>query len=244
MNVLIIEDEKGLAEEMKIFLTGYNYVCEVCFNGASASEKIAVNLYDFILIDLGLPDYDGLNLLKEAKKNNPDAACLILTARAEVHDRVKGLDLGADDYLPKPFSLLELQSRMQAIIRRRFGLKQNIIELGGFSINLTDRIISWDMTEVSTITKKEFDLIAYMLLHKNRTLSRSQLSEHIWGSVVNDDYDSNYIDAHIKNIRKKLNVYEPPDWLETVRGLGYKIKVPVEETKESGNRKQDKKTGA
>jgi DNA-binding response OmpR family regulator len=225
MNVLIIEDEKGLAEELKIFLTNYNYICEVCFDGATASEKIAVNLYDFILIDLGLPDYDGLNLLKEAKKHNTEAICIILTARAEVYDRVKGLDLGADDYLPKPFSLLELQSRMQAIIRRRFGLKQNIIDLDGFLINLTDRTIYWNNAEVNTITRKEFDLIAYMLLHKNRTLTRSQLSEHIWGSVVNDDYDSNYIDAHIKNIRKKLNAYAPPEWLETVRGLGYKIKI-------------------
>ena len=239
MNVLIVEDEKGLAEELKIFLTNYNYVCEVCFNGVSASEKIAVNLYDFILIDLGLPDYDGLNLLKEAKKSNPDAACLILTARAEVYDRITGLDQGADDYLPKPFSLLELQSRMQAILRRRFGLKQNIIRLGGFAINLTDRIITWNDTEVSTVTKKEFDLIAYMLLHKNRTLTRSQLSEHIWGSIVNDDYDSNYIDAHIKNIRKKLNVFESPEWLETVRGLGYKIKIAVEDKQELKNKGGD-----
>lgn len=225
MNVLIIEDERALADELKIFLTNYNYVCDVCFNGRSASEKINVNLYDFILIDLGLPDYDGLTLLKEAKLNNPDAACMILTARAEVNDRVKGLDLGADDYLPKPFSLLELQSRMQAIIRRKYGLKQNIVNLEGFAINLTDRTITWQNTEISTITKKEFDLVAYLLLHKNRTLTRSQLSEHIWGSVVNDDYDSNYIDAHIKNIRKKLNAFGPPDWLETVRGLGYKIKI-------------------
>jgi DNA-binding response OmpR family regulator len=225
MNVLIIEDEKGLADELEIFLTNYNYICEVCYNGASASEKIAVNLYDFILIDLGLPDYEGLDLLKEARKNNPEAICIILTARAEVYDRIKGLDLGADDYLPKPFSLLELQSRMQAITRRKFGLKQNLVELGSFVINLTDRTISCHGTEVSAITKKEFDLVAYLLLHKNRTLTRSQLSEHIWGSIVNDDYDSNYIDAHIKNIRKKLNAYAPPDWLETVRGLGYKIKV-------------------
>jgi DNA-binding response OmpR family regulator len=216
MNVLVIEDEKGLADELEIFLTNYNYICEVCYNGASASEKIAVNLYDFILIDLGLPDYDGIDLLKEAKKSNPEAICIILTARAEVYDRIKGLDLGADDYLPKPFSLLELQSRMQAITRRKFGLKQNLVDLAGFVINLTDRVISYGTAEINTITRKEFDLIA---------LTRSQLSEHIWGSIINDDYDSNYIDAHIKNIRKKLNVYAPPDWLETVRGLGYKIKV-------------------
>jgi DNA-binding response OmpR family regulator len=227
MNVLIIEYEKALADELEIFLTNYNYMCELCYNGTTASERIATNLYDFILIDLGLPDYDGLELLKEAKRNNPDAACIILTARAEVYDRIKGLDLGADDYLPKPFSLPELQSRMQAITRRRFGLKQNLVDLNGFLVNLTERTISYYNAEINTITKKEFDLIAYLILHKNRTLTRSQLSEHIWGSLINDDYDSNYIDAHIKNIRKKLNVHASPDWLETVRGLGYKIKISI-----------------
>jgi len=225
MNVLIVEDEKALAQEVEIFLTNYSYKCEVCYNGKSASEKIAVNLYDFILIDLGLPDYEGLDLLREAKKTNIEAACIILTARAEVNDRITGLDLGADDYLAKPFSLLELHSRMQAITRRKFGLKHHLVELNDFSINLTDRTISYQNNIINTITKKEFDLIAYLILHKNRTLTRMQLSEHIWGSIVNNDYDSNYIDAHIKNIRKKLNVYGQPDWLETVRGLGYKIKI-------------------
>lgn len=225
MNVLIIEDEKALARELEIFLTNYNYICDVCFDGTSASEKVAVNLYDFILIDLGLPDYDGLDLLKEAKKNNPDSAYIILTARAEINDRIKGLDMGADDYLAKPFSLLELQSRMQAITRRKFGLKNNLIQLGDFRVNLTERTIAFGAEMIPGITKKEFDLVAYLILHKNRTVTRNQLSEHIWGSVVNDDYDSNYIDAHIKNIRKKLNAFAPTDWLETVRGLGYKIRI-------------------
>src|SRR5882724_11839527 len=163
MNVLIVEDEKALTAEMELFLTGNNYICETCFDGRSASEKIATNLYDFILIDLGLPDYEGLDLLKEAKKHNPEAACIILTARAEVYDRIKGLDLGADDYLPKPFSMLELQSRMQAIVRRKFGLKHTIVNLGEFVIDLNDRVISHNKNEVSTITKKEFDLIAYLI---------------------------------------------------------------------------------
>lgn len=225
MNVLIVEDEKALTTEMELFLRGNSYLCEICYDGTTASEKIATNLYDFILIDLGLPDYDGLDLLKEAKKYNPEAACIILTARAEVNDRIKGLDLGADDYLPKPFSLLELQSRMQAITRRKFGLKHSTVTLGDFTVDLTNRAITHDGAVINSVTKKEFDLIAYMLLHKNRTLTRSQLSEHIWGSVVNDDYDSNYIDAHIKNIRKKLNAHSSPDWLETVRGLGYRINL-------------------
>src|SRR6201985_2495429 len=166
MNVLIVEDEKALTTELELFLTGNNYICETSLDGRTASEKIATNLYDFILIDLGLPDYDGLDLLKEAKKYNPEAACIILTARAEVNDRIKGLDLGADDYLAKPFSLLELQSRMQAITRRKFGLKNSTVVLGNFVIDLTNRNISYGDTTVNTITKKEFDLVAYMLLHK------------------------------------------------------------------------------
>jgi DNA-binding response OmpR family regulator len=225
MNVLIVEDEVSLARELEIFLANANYICETCHNGKSASAKIAVNMYDFILIDLGLPDCDGLELLKEAKTHNPEASCLILTARAEVYDRIKGLDLGADDYLPKPFSMLELQSRMQAITRRKFGLKHTTLKLGDFVIDMNDRSITHNGNAVSAITKKEYDLIAYLILHKNRTLTRPQLSEHIWGSVVNDDYDSNYIDVHIKNIRKKLSIYAQPEWLETVRGLGYKIKI-------------------
>src|SRR6201992_1006581 len=160
MNVLIVEDEKALTTELELSLANNNYICDVCFDGRSASEKIATTLYDFILIDLGLPDYDGLDLLKEAKKYNPEAACIILTARAEVNDRIKGLDLGADDYLPKPFSLLELQSRMQAITRRKFGLKNSIVTLGEFIIDLTNRTIAHSGTTINNITRKEFDLIA------------------------------------------------------------------------------------
>src|ERR1700753_2243257 len=156
MNVLIVEDEKALTTELEIFLTNCNYICKICFDGLSASEGIATNLYDFILIDLGLPDYDGLDLLKEAKKYNPEAACIILTARAEVNDRIKGLDLGADDYLPKPFSLLELQSRMQAITRRKFGLKHTTLKLGEFEIDMNDRSISHNGAIISAITKKEY----------------------------------------------------------------------------------------
>jgi DNA-binding response OmpR family regulator len=114
---------------------------------------------------------------------------------------------------------------MQAITRRKFGLKNNIIELGDFFVNLTERVITHNSEIIAAVTKKEFDLVAYLILHKNRTVTRNQLSEHIWGSIINDDYDSNYIDAHIKNIRRKLNTYAPTDWLETVRGLGYIIKI-------------------
>lgn len=212
MNVLIIEDEKSLAVELQDFLTQEHFLCELALSGEEASEKIAVNLYDFILLDLGLPDMDGLELLKEARKANTEAAFIIITARGAINDKIKGLDLGADDYLAKPFSLLELHSRMQAIARRKFGLKNNLVQLGLFTINISDRTLAFQEQEIK-LTKKEFDLLNYLVMHKNRVLTRLQLMEHIWGNLLEDDFESNYIDVHIKNLRKKLSAYAEVDWL-------------------------------
>jgi len=223
MKVLIVEDEKTLALEIEAFLKKGFYLCEMAHTGVKALQMLDLNLYDFVLLDLGLPDIDGLALLQKAKKYNPDAAYIILTARGNIEDRIKGLDQGADDYLPKPFSLPELQSRMQAISRRKFGINTESIPIGDFKVDLQNRTLSSSDKQIE-LTRKEFDLLSYLLLHKNRVLTRMQLSEHIWGSFTDDDSDSNYIDVHIKNIRKKLSSYAPVDWLETVRGVGYKIK--------------------
>lgn len=223
MKVLLIEDEKMLAYEVEAFLKKAFYLCDMAHTAQKALEMLGVNPYDFVLLDLGLPDLDGLKVLQEAKKLNPDAAYIILTARGNIEDRILGLDLGADDYLPKPFSLLELQSRMQAISRRKFNVNTQEIELGEFMVDLQNRTVKNHSAEIE-LTRKEFDLLSYLLLHKNRVLNRMQLSEHIWGSFTDDDYDSNYIDVHIKNIRKKLGAYGQVEWLETVRGVGYKIR--------------------
>ena len=223
MKVLLIEDEKTLAYEVEAFLKKAFYICDMAHTARKGLEMLGVNPYDFVLLDLGLPDLDGLKVLQEAKKLNPDAAYIILTARGNIEHRIVGLDLGADDYLPKPFSLLELQSRMQAISRRKFNLNTHEILLGEFVIDLQKRIVSHQTNEID-LTRKEFDLLSYLLLHKNRVLTRMQLSEHIWGTFADDDYDSNYIDVHIKNIRKKLGAFGQVEWLETVRGVGYKIR--------------------
>lgn len=224
MNVLIIEDEKSLIKEVQEFLKKEGYICEVAHNGKEASEKIFVNPYDFILLDLGLPDYEGLQLLKEAKEAGQEAAIIILTARGSTDDKIKGLDLGADDYLAKPFSLLELSSRMQAIIRRKHGLKKNTVEIGGFKIDLTNRLVHFNNTSIN-LTKKEFDILQYLIINKNRIVTRIQLTEHIWDSALEVDYDSNYVDVHIKNLRKKLSQNAPIDWIETVRGIGYRLNL-------------------
>ncbi len=224
MKVLIVEDEKKIIDEMIAFLGKANYQCNYAINGRQAKHMMENNQYDFILIDLGLPDCDGLQVLKEAKSNCADASYIILTARGNLDDRIKGLELGADDYLPKPFSLLELQARMTAISRRKSGIKDSVIEIGGFTVDLQKRIVSYKEEEIQ-LSKKEFDLLNYMLLHQNRPLTRLQLSDHIWGNFADDDYDSNFIDVHIKNIRKKLMQYAPVEWLQTIRGIGYKIKM-------------------
>ncbi|MNL09351.1 Response regulator ArlR [compost metagenome] len=223
MKVLIVEDEKTLAYEMEAFLKKSFYLCDIAHSFRAGLEQLELNQYDFILIDLSLPDGDGLEILKKAKQNNPDAAYIIITARTNLKDRVSGLDLGADDYLAKPFYLLELQSRMQAIARRKFSITEELQSIGVFQIDLPKRLVIFEAEKIE-LSRKEFDLLSYLLLHKNRVLTRVQLSEHIWGTFVNDDYDSNYIDAHIKNIRKKLNVWGETEWLETVRGVGYRIK--------------------
>lgn len=222
MNVLIVEDEKSLAREMEAYLRKENFLCDTAFTGTEASEKIAVNLYDFVLLDLGLPDYDGLDLIREAKRNNIDVSFIIITARGAVEDRVRGLDLGADDYLPKPFALVELHARLMAVARRKFKITDADITLGEFIMGVQARKIMHQGKEVE-LTKKEYDLLHYLVINHGKVLARHQLYEHIWGNTLDDQYDSNFIDVHIKNIRKKMNMHGPTPWLETVRGVGYRI---------------------
>jgi DNA-binding response OmpR family regulator len=222
MNVLIVEDEKSLSDEIAVFLKSEGYLCEKVFTGLEASEKISVNLYDFILLDLGLPDYNGLDLITEARKSGSEASFIIITARGAVEDKVKGLDLGADDYLAKPFALVELVSRIQAVARRKFKISEQNVCAGDFTVETQARRITFEGKEVM-LTRKEYDLIYYLIINMNKVLTRNQLYEHIWGNMLDEQYDSNFIDVHIKNVRKKLNEYAPTPWLETVRGTGYRV---------------------
>ena len=222
MNVLIVEDELSLAIEIASFLKSENFLCDMAFTGNEASEKIAVNLYDFVLLDLGLPDYNGLDLIREARKEGSEASFIIITARGAVEDKVKGLDLGADDYLAKPFALVELLSRINAVARRKFSIISQDIPLGEFTLQVQARKLICNGEEVD-LTKKEYDLLQYLVLNHDKVLTRQQLYEHIWGNIIDDQYDSNFIDVHIKNLRRKLNSHAPSPWLETVRGVGYRV---------------------
>ena len=224
MNVLIIEDEKPLANEIASFLRKENFLCDLAYTGLEASEKIAINLYDFVLLDLGLPGYNGLDLLNEAKHQGNEAAFIIITARGAVEDKVKGLNLGADDYLAKPFALIELLSRLNAVARRKFNVTTRDIVIGEFLIQVHSRKVLYNNAPVD-LTKKEYDLLQYLVMNRNKVLTRHQLYEHIWGNILDDQYDSNFIDVHIKNVRRKLNLHAPSPWLETVRGIGYRVNM-------------------
>jgi DNA-binding response OmpR family regulator len=225
MNVLIVEDEKGLALEMDEFLSREGFTIEHARTKRSGSEKIFVNNYDFILLDLSLPDGDGFELLQHLKDfKDRDDAVIILTARGAVDDRVLGLEQGADDYLAKPFSLNELLARMHAITRRKHKLDSNDIAIGEFRINIQNRTVHYN-TERINLTRKEFEIFNYLVLNKNRVISRTNLTEHVWGDVLEINSDSNFVDVHVKNLRKKLSQFVPIDWFETVRSIGYRVNI-------------------
>lgn len=223
MNVLIVEDEKALALEIDEFLSGEGYIVEHAWKKSSAEEKIFVNNYDFILLDLGLPDGDGFEVLRQFKtlKGREDVV-IILTARSAVDDRVKGLDGGADDYLAKPFSLNELLARMNAIKRRKHKLDKNEVIVHDFVLDIQNRIVSYQQERIA-LTKKEFEIFNYLVLNKNRVVSRISLTEHVWGDILEVNSDSNFVDVHVKNLRKKLSQFAQTSWFETVRSVGYRI---------------------
>jgi DNA-binding response OmpR family regulator len=225
MNILIVEDEKSLILEVYQFLTNEGFTVENVYTKKAAAEKILVNNYDFILLDLGLPDGDGFELLKILKdlKGREDAV-IILTARGDVNDRIKGLEEGADDYLPKPFSLNELLARIHAITRRKHKLESNDIDIKGFRINIQKRTVLYGDQRIN-LTKKEFDIFNYLVLNKKRVISRTNLTEHVWGDILEVNSDSNFVDVHVKNLRKKLSQFAPIDWFETVRSIGYRINI-------------------
>ncbi|MGV9003063.1 response regulator transcription factor [Flavobacterium sp.] len=222
MNVLIVEDFKELADELAEFLQKNGYLCKIVSTCADAEEEVEVNEYDAMLLDLGLPDGSGFAVLKLVRKLKLKMAVIVITARGELNDKIEGLDLGADDYLTKPFALTELAARLFAVIRRINGFAKNELDMHGFKIFLQDYKISFN-DNIIALTKKEFNIFQYLVLNKNRVITRLQLTEHVWGDVLEINSDSNFIDVHVRNLRKKLEKYAALPWFETVRNVGYRI---------------------
>ncbi len=222
MRALIVEDETLLTEELKNQLQNEQFTVDTALSFEAAEDQLLGELYDLVLLDLSLPDGDGLDLLKIIKKQDEDTAVIILTARGEIEDRVKGLELGSDDYLSKPFAMAELRARIHAVLRRKFKINDNEITIGRLSVHLDNMQVNVGENSVG-LTDTEYKMLRYLFLNKNKTITRIALAEHIWGNKIDDRFSLDFINSHMKNIRKKLANSGAADPIETVYGVGYKV---------------------
>lgn len=224
MRALIVEDEPLLNEELEEQLLEEQFSVDSARTLREAKDLVAGDEYDLVLLDLGLPDGNGLDLLRMIRKYYEDTVVLILTARGDVEDKVKGLELGSDDYLAKPFAMAELRARIHAVLRRRFKINDNEMSLGGLMLNLNHLKVQYDGQPVD-LTETEYKILRYLALNKNKTITRIALAEHIWGSKIDDRFSLDFINSHMKNLRKKLSDAGAPDLIETVYGVGYKLEA-------------------
>lgn len=221
MKILVIEDEPGLAQSIVSYLEGENYVCEVAATFNEAYDKIGVFYYDCILLDIMLPDRNGLKLLEELAKEKKQDGVIIISAKDSLEDKIAGLKIGADDYLPKPFHLSELSARIFSLIRRKQFDNNNQININELSIDLLSKTVFVHKKAV-VLTKKEFELLLFLIGNKNRAISKAAVAEHLSGDMANmmDNFD--FIYSHIKNLKKKLLEAGCKDYIKTIYGTGYK----------------------
>lgn len=222
MKFLIIEDEKVLVDSIKTYLTEEGNICEVASNVRSATEKISLYEYDAIILDIGLPDGTGLEILNYLKSLRKDTGIIIISAKNALDDRLKALDLGADDYLIKPFHLAELKARLMAIYRRRNFKGQNLLKYDIIEIDLDRRDVKVD-DDLLTLTKREYEMLLYFIANRGKVITHSALVDHLWKDEVTwvDNFDFLY--THIKNLRRKLSEVTGKDYISSVYGLGYKF---------------------
>jgi len=223
MKLLLIEDEKELALSIQKYLTDKDFVCEWVNNTKDALDKIFIYDYDCILLDLMLPDGNGFKILKELKQQNKAEGIIIISAKETLETRIEGFNLGADDYLTKPFHLSELLVRIQALIRRKNFKGSNIVAFNEIYIDILSKTVKVDNNKID-ITKKEIDLLLYLIGNENRVLSKSAIAEHLSGDMADMLDNHDFVYAHIKNLKKKLNDAGSRDYIKSVYGLGYKWK--------------------
>jgi DNA-binding response OmpR family regulator len=220
LKILIIEDEKALSESIAAYLKSEDYLCEVAADYERALDKISLFNYDCILLDITLPGGSGLELLKDLKALHKTDGVLIISAKNSLDDKVTGLKLGADDYLPKPFHLSELSARIAAIIRRKNFEGSNIVQFHDLIIDTGYKTVTADNKPLE-LTKKEYDLLLYFVSNKRRVISKNAIAEHLWGDDMEGNVD--FIYTHIKNLRRKLQEAAGHDYIRSVYGMGYKF---------------------
>ncbi|AFL81443.1 response regulator with CheY-like receiver domain and winged-helix DNA-binding domain [Aequorivita sublithincola DSM 14238] len=222
MKILLIEDEKELRDTLVASLLKEFYVVETAENFSDAVEKIAIYDYDCILLDVMLPNGNGLEILSELKAIGKSENVIIISAKDSLDDKLKGLELGADDYLTKPFHIAELNARIKAVLRRKSLNGKNTIEIGNLIFDIDERTLFVNQQPIH-LNRKEFDILNYFLLNKNRLITKTALAEYVWGDQIDQADNFDFIYYQIKNLRKKLQESSTDVSIESVYGVGYKL---------------------
>ncbi|MEG1545537.1 MAG: response regulator transcription factor [Tannerellaceae bacterium] len=223
MNILIIEDEYELLESIACYLEAEGYHTEHASDCASAMEKFDLYQYDCVIVDLTLPDGNGLDLIRHLKSKGDHTGIIIVSARNSIDDKIRGLDIGADDYLAKPFNLSELNARIKSVIRRRCFEGCNEYLFHEIRIQMdSHRFFVYDQELI--LTRKEYDLLLFFIMNKERVLTKEVIVEHLWGDLMGLSSDSfDFIYTHVRNVRKKMIDLGANDYIKTVYGVGYKL---------------------
>lgn len=224
MKVLLIEDEQKISRYVTKALTAEGHEVEAVLRGDEGLLAATTRPFDIVLLDLALPGRDGLDVLRAIRERSITTPVLILTARGELPDRVHGLDLGADDYLPKPFALEELVARVAALTRRRGVDNSPLLRVGDLVLNETTREVFRSGTKLY-LSVREFGLLNFLMRHSPRAFTRTELCEHVWKSAL--DQETNAVDVYIQRVRRKVDEDFPVKLIQTVRNVGYKIEAPV-----------------
>lgn len=220
MKILVVEDDPRLGRFLRQGLSENSYTVALAVTCADANDALVETHYDAVVLDLTLPDGDGLNLISEWRASGLNEPVLILSARDRLDDRITGLNVGADDYLPKPFSLEELLARLRALIRRQSASKQTVLERNGIKLDLLGRIVSVNGKPVD-LTGREYALLEVFMQNGGRVLTRTLISERIWSSHF--DVDTNLLDVYMSRVRGKLETAAERPLFKTVRGIGYQL---------------------
>lgn len=225
MKILLVEDELVLSNAIEKFIIAEGYVCQVASNFHEALEKVSIYEYDCVLLDLTLPDGNGIQILEHLKSLFPNTGVIIISARNSLNDKLLGLDTGADDYLAKPFHISELNSRIKSVLRRRNFGGRSEVEFGALRI-IPDTLMVYAHEQELKLTRKEFDLLLFFVTNRNRVLSRESIAEHLWGDEADQADSFDFLYSHIKNLRKKLEEVGCQSYIQTVYGIGYKFSEP------------------
>jgi two-component system, OmpR family, response regulator len=227
MHLLYVEDERKIASFVNAGLKEHGFMVDYCDNGDEGCARAMENMYDAILLDIMVPGKDGLSILKMLRQFRRNTPVILLTARNELDDRLEGLNLGADDYLAKPFFVEELVARIHAVVRRSDSDRHNLLGQGPLKLDRLLRKVIYQDREVE-LTTREFNLLEYLMRSPGRVFTRTQILEHVWGYDFNPS--TNVVDVCIQRLRKKLDPTEAPSWIESVRGVGYRFRLAESES--------------